>query len=94
MGGGNQTVVDMTGLKGNYQVAFDLSMADLMAAARAMGGDVPSPKDSASGIVEAEDPSGSSIYASVQKLGLKLDQRKANVEQIVVDHAEKMPTEN
>jgi len=96
MGGGNQTVVDMTGLKGNYQVAFDMSMADLMAVARAMGQDVPSAKASggSSGIVQADDPGGSSVYSSVQKLGLKLEQRKSNVEQIVVDHAEKMPTEN
>jgi uncharacterized protein (TIGR03435 family) len=95
MGGGNQTVVDMTGLKGNYQVAFDMSMADLMAAARAMGTDVPTTKEKgAAGIVEADDPSGSTVYSSVQKLGLKLEQRKANLEQIVVDHAEKMPTEN
>jgi len=95
MGGGSQTVVDMTGLKGNYQVAFDMSMADLMAAARAMGADLPSNKEKgAAGIAEADDPSGSSVYSSVQKLGLKLEPRKANVEQLVVDQAEKMPTEN
>jgi uncharacterized protein (TIGR03435 family) len=30
----------------------------------------------------------------VQKLGLKLEKRKAAVEQIVIDHVEKTPTEN
>jgi len=38
MGGSDgKQVVDMTGLKGNYQVAVELSMADLMAMARAQG---------------------------------------------------------
>jgi uncharacterized protein (TIGR03435 family) len=44
--------------------------------------------------VDAADPSGSSIFASVQQLGLKLDARKAPLPYIVVDHFEKMPTEN
>jgi uncharacterized protein (TIGR03435 family) len=42
---------------------------------------------------EAADPAGS-IFASVQKLGLKLERRKAPVEYIVVEHLEKIPTEN
>ena len=45
----------------------------------------------------ASDPGGngvSSIYDSVQKMGLKLDPRKAPVEQVVVTHVEKTPTEN
>ena len=37
---------------------------------------------------------GATIYASVEKLGLKLEQRKAKVEQVIVDSAEKTPTEN
>jgi uncharacterized protein (TIGR03435 family) len=35
-----------------------------------------------------------SAYSAVEKLGLKLEPRKAPVEQLVVDSAEKMPTEN
>jgi uncharacterized protein (TIGR03435 family) len=34
------------------------------------------------------------VTASVEKLGLKLEQRKAPVEQVVVDSMEKAPTEN
>jgi uncharacterized protein (TIGR03435 family) len=30
----------------------------------------------------------------VEALGLKLDPRKAPVQQVIVDHAEKAPTEN
>jgi uncharacterized protein (TIGR03435 family) len=41
------------------------------------------------------DPSGgSSVFTSVEKLGLKLDQRKSKVEQVVIDSVEKTPTEN
>ncbi len=45
-GGGGRQVVDMTGLKGNYQVAVDLSLADLIANARAQGMDIPAPRRS------------------------------------------------
>ena len=34
------------------------------------------------------------VFASVKKLGLKLEPRKAPVEQLVIDHVEKTPTEN
>jgi uncharacterized protein (TIGR03435 family) len=99
-GGGGRQVVDMTGLKGDYQVAVDISLADAMAAARAQGINVP-PLSAAGGAAgaspasEASDPGGgSSVFASVKKLGLRLEQRKAAVEQLVVDHVEKTPTEN
>jgi uncharacterized protein (TIGR03435 family) len=54
------------------------------------GGDVARPPgDSAS------DPSGgSSIFAAIQTLGLKLEPRKAPAEAIVIDHLEKTPTDN
>jgi uncharacterized protein (TIGR03435 family) len=42
----------------------------------------------------ASDPSGNVVAASAEKLGLKLEPRKAPVETIVVDHLEKTPTEN
>ncbi|MGB9455525.1 MAG: TIGR03435 family protein [Bryobacteraceae bacterium] len=94
----DRPVVDKTELKGNYQVALDLTMADLMSAARSAGmampgavpvsGDVGKlPSDAAS------DPSGS-IFKSVTQLGLKLEPRKAPLDRIVVDHIEKTPTEN
>ena len=41
------------------------------------------------------DPVGGvSIFASVQKLGLTLEHRKAPVEHLIVDHMEKVPVEN
>ena len=42
----------------------------------------------------ASDPAASSIFQSVQQLGLKLQAGKAPVDTIVIDHLEKTPTEN
>jgi uncharacterized protein (TIGR03435 family) len=97
----DRPVIDMTGLKGNYQVALDLTMADLMTVARASGVSMPGmpsmpamtgasrPADAAS------DPSASSsIFTAVQQLGLKLDPQKQPIERLVIDHLEKTPTEN
>jgi uncharacterized protein (TIGR03435 family) len=95
-GGGGRQVVDMTDLKGYYKVTIDFSLAELMAMARSQGVDVP-PIPGAAGTpgVAASDPSGtSSIFAAVQALGLKLEQRKAVTEQLIIDHIEKTPTEN
>jgi len=46
-GGGGRQVVDMTDLKGNYQVALEISLADLMAMARAHGINVPAARRAA-----------------------------------------------
>jgi uncharacterized protein (TIGR03435 family) len=106
MGGGEgRQVVDMTGLKGNYQVTLDISLADIMAMARARGFNPP-PGAAASGAPsggapgaspapEASDPGGgSTVFASVKKLGLRLEPRRAPVERLVIDTVEKTPTEN
>ena len=42
----------------------------------------------------ASDPAASSIFQSVQQLGLKLQSGKAPVDTIVIDHLEKTPAEN
>ena len=101
MGGGEgRQVVDMTGLKGNYQVAVDISLADIMAMARAQGFNLPMAPPGggapgASPASEASDPGGgSTVFASVKKLGLRLEPRRAPVERLVIDNVEKTPTEN
>ncbi len=93
--GGAAPVVNMTGLPGHYQVAVDLSLADLIAAARAQGMGGPPPPGGA-GVGEASDPGsgGATLQAAVEALGLKLEARRAPVEQLVVDHMEKTPTED
>jgi uncharacterized protein (TIGR03435 family) len=91
----DRPVVDMTELKGHYQVALDLSMDDLKNVAKAAGMAMPAGGgDAGKGAAEASDPSGSSIFQSVQQMGLKLDARKAPLDIIVIDHLEKAPTEN
>ena len=91
-------VVDMTGLKGEYHVTLDLSMEDLQNVVRGAGfpmGRAAAGAGPALGPLDASAPSGgSSIFASVQQMGLKLDARKAPIPFIVIDHYEKTPTEN
>ena len=93
----DRPVIDMTDLKGNYQITLDLTLETLANVARAAGiafpalgargGDPARPAD-------ASEPGGSSIFNSVQQLGLKLESRRAPVDFVVIDHIEKMPTEN
>jgi uncharacterized protein (TIGR03435 family) len=95
----DRPVVDMTELKGNYQVALDLSMDDLKNVARAAGmgavmGGGPGVEAGKAPADAASEPSGSSIFMSIQQMGLKLEARKAPLALIVIDHLEKSPTEN
>ena len=72
-------VLDMTGLKGKYDITVNL--AGHMADMQSAGG---APADPLS-IVKA---------ALEQQLGLKLESRKTPLDVLVVDSAEKTPTEN
>ena len=92
----DKPVVDMTELKGNYQIALSLSMADMMKVARASGMTPAGAGPNIPGVSAdaASDPAGGSIFTSVQALGLKLEPRKEPVTMIVVDHVEKAPTGN
>jgi len=93
----DKPVVDQTELNGVYQLKLELTMADVMAVARARGINIPAAPNApgAAGLAgAASDPGGSSIFDSVQKLGLKLEARKVSVEMIVIDKIEKTPTEN
>lgn len=92
-------VVDMTGLKGKYQVALDISLGDLTHAVQGAGIPIPGAtvslgSSAGPGVLGASEPSGSSIFTSVQKMGLKLDARKAPIAFLVIDHYDKTPTEN
>jgi len=92
----DRPIVDMTGLKGFYQVAFDISRDEMMSAARAMGGGMVTAERAAGGSPAdaASEPSGGSIFQSVQQLGLKLEARKVPVDKVVIDQLERKPTEN
>jgi uncharacterized protein (TIGR03435 family) len=96
----DRPVVDLTELKGNFQVAIDIAQADMMNAARRMGAPVPPPgggiggPGGAAAAPDASDPAGNSILRSMQQLGLKLEARKSDVGKLVIDHVEKTPSEN
>lgn|SRR5437870_2540960 len=87
-------VVDMTGLSGNYRVAFEISREDMMSMARAAGLQVPAGPVAGPAGGAAEPGSGTSAYKSVEKMGLKLESRKAPVDYFVIDRLEKTPTED
>jgi len=78
-------VVDMTSLKGRYQVNLDTSMADLIDFLTS-----PGPKDAAA----IQDAQLRMVQDALKKLGLQLEPRKTPVETIVIDHLEKTPTAN
>jgi uncharacterized protein (TIGR03435 family) len=71
-------VVDATGLTGEYE--FSLSWI---------------PRPPGTGPSMAEDPAGPDLFAALQQqMGLKLEPKKAPIEVLVIDHAEKTPGEN
>lgn len=95
MAGDDHLVVDQTDLRGNFQISLDISPADLHLIPLHDALKQPSPSSGKSMSPTASDPGGSNtIYSSVEKLGLRLEERKAPVEQLIVDHMEKTPTEN
>jgi uncharacterized protein (TIGR03435 family) len=99
-GTGGRQIVDMTGIKGNYDATVELSLLEIIAMARAAGADIPVGAPGGPGgrgnVPVASDPSGggTSLADAVQAMGLKLEPRKAMVDQLIVDHIEKTPTEN
>lgn len=96
----DRPVIDMTELKGNYDFTLDyapdesmqnagMKMGMPMPMPRPEGGEGRGPADGAS------ENSAPSLFTAVQnQLGLKLDARKAPLDFLVIDHLEKVPTEN
>jgi uncharacterized protein (TIGR03435 family) len=89
----DRPVVDMTNFKGNYNFVLELTPEDFRAmsirAAIAAGFALPP-----QAIQMAQTASGDSLSNALEKLGLKLESRTAPVEVLVIDHAEKTPSEN
>jgi uncharacterized protein (TIGR03435 family) len=83
-------VVDLTGLSGYYELSLEVPPRNANRPGRA--GALPGPD----GMRAAQEPSDPtvSIYNTIQKLGLKLEKRKMPVDQLIVEHIEKTPTEN
>lgn len=90
-------VVNMTGLPGAYEIALDISQEEAMRAARAAASFLPVGRGGNGGgtsDVAASEPSSVSIFSSIQNLGLRLESRKLPLDVLVIDHIEKVPTEN
>ncbi len=81
----DRPVVDTTGMEGVFDFTLEYTKQDAQ------------PKFNADGVGTAAPDlgAGPSIFSALQdQLGLKLESRKAPVEMLVIDHAEKEPTEN
>jgi uncharacterized protein (TIGR03435 family) len=84
----DRPVIDMTGLKGTYQIAMAIPVEDLIKAKVAVDAAMRGGSDS------TPELDGSPMFAAIRKFGLKLEPRKTAVDVLVIDHAEKRPTEN
>jgi uncharacterized protein (TIGR03435 family) len=86
-------VTDATGLKGKY----DFSLHWVSGGVGLLGERLPPPA-LPPGAPQASTPgddSGPTLFDAVQEqLGLKLEQKKGMIDMIVVDHIDKVPTEN
>jgi uncharacterized protein (TIGR03435 family) len=100
---GNQLgrpVVDMTGLTAKYDFTLDFAPEEGQRMIGPMGAmpQPPPPPPGEGGAPAASAPdsqSGPSLFTAVQEqLGLKLDPKKGPVDLLVIDHLEKVPTEN
>jgi len=78
-----RTIIDKTGLTGNYDILLQWSPEDNVSRGAEAGAPPAPPEESAP-----------SIFTAVQEqLGLKLESTKGPVDVLVIDHIEK-PTEN
>jgi uncharacterized protein (TIGR03435 family) len=94
----DRPVLDMTGLQGEFlidgsqvgQAIMDARERAIMDARERR----PAPSSPDAPMINPLDPMENGIFAIVQKLGLKLEARKSPLPVIVVDHVDKLPSEN
>jgi uncharacterized protein (TIGR03435 family) len=88
----DRPVIDLTGLRGAYDFEFHMSEEDYRALLirSAVNNGVQLPPQALQFLSASPD----SLFSAVQLVGLKLDSRKAPLDVIVVDSAEKKPIEN
>ena len=89
----DRPIVDMTGLSGRYDFALDLTEEDyrgMLIQAAVSAGVVLPPQ--ALRLLDNGEPV--SLFSAAEKLGLKLDSRKAPLDLLVIDEMRKEPTEN
>lgn len=86
----DRPVVDSTGLTGEYDFALDVPLAVFSQNSVSHAGASVESRPAE----EAADPSSGRILRSLKDLGLELKKTKAAVEYLIVDRAERKPTEN
>lgn len=89
----DRPVVDMTGLEGEYDFTMQFSSDDFRAM-MTLGAIAQGTAVSPDAVKFADASASDTLFSAVEKLGLKLEPRKAPVEMLVVDDALKIPTEN
>lgn len=89
----DKPVIDMTELKGTYDITLNFTQEDYMAMLirSAISAGVALPPQA---LKMLELSSGDSLASALQLVGLKLDSRKAPLPVLVVDKIEKAPTAN
>ena len=88
-------VLDMTELPGAYDVTLEFAPDATMSVAAMKMSKMPAKPAEGPDGGGSDGANGPSIFTAVQEqLGLRLEPRKAPLDIIVVDHAERVPTEN
>jgi uncharacterized protein (TIGR03435 family) len=89
----DRPVVNMTELNGSYDFDLEFTAEDYLAMLirSAIAAGVTMPPEA---LRMLSGSSGDSLLNALQRLGLKLETRKAPLEVLVIDHIAKMPTEN
>jgi uncharacterized protein (TIGR03435 family) len=95
----DRPIVDMTGLKGTYDITLEFAQDPAMMRAKmaAMGVAMPpGPGPEAGGASASADADApATIFSALpDQLGLRLEARKGPVELLVIDSADKTPTDN
>jgi uncharacterized protein (TIGR03435 family) len=84
-------VMDATGIQGVFDITLNITMEDLSALrSRTLVPDA----NLESGHTVPEHAASGSIFSAMQELGLKLEARRTLIKHLVVDGAEKVPTDN
>ncbi|MEP7355212.1 MAG: TIGR03435 family protein [Acidobacteriota bacterium] len=77
-------VIDKTGLNGSYDIKFEIPPFDRNL----------SSADGSIAPADLQEWTRISLFAAMEKIGLKMEKQKNPVETLVIDHLEKAPTEN
>jgi uncharacterized protein (TIGR03435 family) len=90
----DRPVIDKTGLTDKFDIKLDLSQEELARSRSATVLVVGGPSAGGGSGAAPEGNPGGSLFTSIQKLGLKLEPKRAALDLIIVDKAEKVPLEN